>query len=135
MAEKFGKDEGAVFNMAISTLQSVRELLNDYARLSTMIEDPINNTYRKYKMAKQIYLLAVPLINDDAAKKEITAELDRLGKCFINVSSGMGGTRFGCYQNTDEEVDSVVCKIQETMQREKYFMPSKSDPKFGWKEG
>ena len=79
--------------------------------------------------------MSIPLINDSTAKKNIKKELKDLDKCFFNVKIGMGTNKFACYTDTEEKIDEIVSRVQEVLQKEKYFMPAKTDPRYGWKEG
>ena len=136
--EKRNPQEGsAPFNMAIATLMRVDKILQELAALSAM-QFPDYSVYcqTKLKMIRQLYLAAVPLINDVEGKKGLKKCLKKADSFFgTKVHPNTRKRSLTCDENTDEKLDIIVEFIQETLQKEKYFMPPKDDPRFSWRQG
>lgn len=123
----------APFNMAIATLMRINEILQNITQVSAMPLDPITISYTKYKMLQQLYLAAVPLIENVATKKKIKEEIFKMKSEFFIINH-RGQKKRNCYDNTEERIDSIIETILEALQIDKYFMPPKNDPRYSWKQ-
>jgi hypothetical protein len=122
--------ESAPFNMALATLQRVDNILQ-----KIMMADPYLSIFLKIKLTKQLYLASVPLITNKETKEELLKKVNDLNKLISTNYSNVKKKNIQVYQSNSELViENVIEDIEEALQADKYFMPPKSDPKFGWKE-
>lgn len=132
-------EEGSAFNMALATLERVNEILKEIT-LCSISTAPTQNAvwllFRKYKLVRQLYLASVPLINNDEAKKSLKNQIVKLKNQFKQTEDErVHKVNLIYLEDTDEKLDDVCEKIQEALQKEKYFMPSKADPRVSWRQG
>jgi len=127
---------GAPFNMALSTLESIRKLIDDISRISLgfsegggKIDEGVIQ-HVKYKMVKQLTIIAAPLLKPEQ-NKAIRKELDK-----INLEKMPNALKFieKFSPLVEHQLDDLNIFIQVELQKEKYFMPPKSDPRVGWKQ-
>jgi len=131
------RKEGAVFNMAIATLEKVHSLLMFYSEVSiTPRKNPSELIVNKFNIAKQLMIQTIPLL-----KKEDRAESkERFSK--IQLKPGWIENRYTqkqelSYYNpvTENELDDYIIFLQELLQEtHNYFMPSSKDARYGWKQ-
>lgn len=136
--EKDRRDEvSAPFNMALASLERINDLLIQLTIFSTNQKGDNNYfLYQKFKIIKQLYLTAVPLINDKVKKTALKKELDGLFNSFFHKVNLKGRRILACRDgDMDYKLDDLQEHIQEVLQTEKYFMPSKNDPKYSWGQG
>jgi hypothetical protein len=125
----------APFNMALATLQRVDNILQKIMECSIMMADPYLSIFLKIKLTKQLYLASVPLITNKETKEELLKKVNDLNKLISTNYSNVKKKNIQVYQSNSELViENVIEDIEEALQADKYFMPPKSDPKFGWKE-
>ncbi|MBA7491755.1 hypothetical protein ES702_02303 [subsurface metagenome] len=138
MENKKIDETGAVFNMAIKTLEGINDILSEISMCSSAVDPSIPYEiilYRKYKLIKQLFSRSIPLINDKKAKDDLKIRVKMLKFLFRNITDGRSHiTKLACSDNADEILDDAIQSIQETLQKEKYFMPQKFDPRYSWKE-
>lgn len=131
MENKEKIEESAPFNMALKTLERINDLLKEYNELSSQGFSFVLMCKMKCNKCKEIYLSSSALITKDKIKKEIKKALLELEKEF---TTRVNPNRIICNSNTENKIDNCVENIQDALQAEKYFMPPKGDPRFGWKE-
>ncbi len=143
------REEAAVFNMAIATLQRIDLILREIKLIS------VGNSMQAYgfemnmglaqhtklKLVKQLFIQSIPLFNPkqrDKQKKEIQGMIDKIQPPIIKHISRYSrrGHYFseGYSPDVEKQLDEVVIRIEEILQQEQYFMPPKSSPKHSWKE-
>ena len=132
----------APFNMAISTLQSVRNAIDLFASVSIGVDEsgnlvkPALIQATQHKIAQSILVVASPLleeIQNAKLKKEfekIQLQTKRQGyrdkpSEWVSVFSPL----------VEKQLNELVILVQMEMQDQKYFMPPKNDPRFGWGQG
>ena len=130
------KEVGAVFNMAIATLMRVNEILEQITQASIMPADYNTKCEIKYNLVRQLYSSSIPLITrseDKADLKNKMLELDKLFKVSYNQIQKVSAIQWN--RTADHQLDEFVYAVQEILQKDKYFMPPKDDPKHSWREG
>ncbi len=127
------EEESAVFNMALATLKRVDELLSYYSQISIDVQDNFSRVVLKIKQAKQIYLASVPLIRSANAKKILKESVNNLEILYVVKYNPVSRKNESSYkEDAEERIDHIVACIQETLQKDKYFMPTKTGG--SWKE-
>lgn len=128
------RDSSAPFNMALATLERVNDILRDISQISDSGLDPVTSNWVRYKKLKDLFQASIPLIPDKKTKEELRMEINGLIKLFGSSYNVVNRKRVAsCKMDTEDILNYTIDKVQESLQVEKYFMPSKSDPKFGWK--
>ena len=140
MEENFspeGSEGSAPFNMAIASLERVNSLLKEFKNLAVNgisvdgIQYQMNSAeiqLIKINLTRQLFIAAAPLLPE---KKRIELEKDiKKIKPFLRQSpqSSMWTPEFK--PDKDSEIDDGILKIVLALQKEKYFMPPKDDPRF-----
>ena len=138
----------APFNMALFTLEKIHNILKRIAEISTAMNFDGDimfslgqSQHMKYRLIRQLFIQSIPLFNkekkDKIQWKESMAQ--RIGN--IKLISGdkiknnqIVGKFQGFTQEIEDELDNITIDIQETLQDEGYFMPSRNDPKHSWKK-
>jgi len=136
------EETGAPFNMAIATLQRLSELLQEIKTISSDPEYPLEiRQSRKITLVKQFFIQATPLLPKEIIKECEKEILDLKPKIIKRVQQDgwLSSSAQTYYEaifdfNLDRILDEILIKIQSNLQKEKYFMPSKTDPKFSWRE-
>ena len=117
---------GAPFNMALSTLESIRKHIDAIAHISNVTADGKilslgEVQYAKLRMVEQLLVLVSPLLKKEQNKKIRDALKE------IKLEKGFSPL-------VEQNLNDLVILTQVEMQIEKYFMPPKSDPRVGWKQ-
>ena len=131
------RDEGsAPFNMALATLERVNDILKQISISSVTILDLNNRNYVKYKLLKELYQTSVPLIDNKDTKDNLRKKINKMPSDHFKkrVNQVTKSWKLICKTDTEDTIDELVEEIQEALQLSRYFMPSKHDPKFGWRE-
>lgn len=139
MEEKFtGEAEGsAPFNMAIASLERVNGLLKEFKNLAVngisvdKVQYQMNSAeiqLVKINLTRQLFIAASPLL-PDTSRNSLKKEIDKI-KPFLRQSpqSGLWIPEF--LPKKDSEIDEGILQIVLALQKEKYFMPPKDDPRF-----
>jgi len=120
----------APFNMALNTLESIRNWLDKIAELSIGIMggeriDPNEIVVIKHRMVKQLIMLSTPLL-----EKQFLAEIEEF---FSNIKITRGTFKTGEHWNrnvpvytqaVDYELDECVHGIEKALQESGHFMPA-----------
>lgn len=127
----------APFNMALTTLMEINEILKQITKVSILFEEGYTAgqiQHTKYRLVKALYVRSTPLLKKeqkellkpmiDQLKPLSIPEVNRRGKVMKQVE--------GYDPKFDEVLDNMIILIQEKLQDEGYFMPPKSDPRFSW---
>jgi hypothetical protein len=136
------EDGSAPFNIYMDTLKRLGEILRELRDTSSAIEITQDiKQQRKIALVKQFFLNAVPLLKDEIVfvyrdrvlgLKESTSRVANVG--YGGETKIMGNTLI--YDPKLEiELDQILLELQSVLQKEKYFMPPKHDPRFGWGQG
>ena len=130
------QEGSAPFNMALATLERVNNILREITEISVgEYGGNIQCFYAKLKLVKQLFLASIPLIDNKEEKDKLQKEIFKLNQMFgVKYDARSQKRRLTCYKEIDTELDYVIIKIQEVLQKEKYFMPPKNDPRFSWKQ-
>ena len=148
----YGKEEdrsSAPFNMALFTLEKIHNILKLIAYTSAGLTNeeargkdflyPGRAQHTKYRLVRQLFIQSIPLINHKKNPKYKEYMGKRIKKIkltvgnLINSQKQIVGITPGYSQSVDDELDNIMIEIQQKLQEEGYFMPPKSDPRFGWK--
>lgn len=120
----------APFNMALNTLESIRDWLDKIAELSIGFIggeriDPNEIIVIKHRMVKQLIMLATPLL-----EKQFLEEIeDFFSKIKVTKGTFKTGEHFHrnvpvYTQEIDYELDECVHGIEKALQESGHFMPS-----------
>lgn len=149
MTEENRKQEpGAVFNMAISTLEKIHNILRNIAMVSvgftidseeTTLMDPGKSQHIKYRLVNQLFIQSIPLIDSNKYEDWKNDMKDRIRRIVPRYGARYSDCKqVGSFEvfvpEIEFELDDIVIEIQEQLQKEGYFMPSKHDPKYGWRQ-
>lgn len=139
---------GAPFNMALATLEKVNNILKQIANVSVLfISDdqgsselsPGKAQHMKYRLVKQLFIQSVPLFDT----KKYEAFMHDILKDIRSIKLKYGNRyqnnriigKFEVFdQSVEDELDNITMDVQAELQKEGYFMPPKSDPRFSWKQ-
>lgn len=120
----------APFNMALNTLESIRNWLDKIAELSVGFAggeriDPNEMIVIKQRMVKQLIMLATPLL-EPKQLEDIQEDFSK-----IKLKTGRIKTRTGWNNNIpvfsieeDYALDECVMSIEKAMQETGHFMPT-----------
>jgi hypothetical protein len=129
----------APFNMAIDTLMRLGRILDKVTLvgIDPMLTQNLKQQTKVY-LVKQFFVQASPLLNPDVVVK-YTPTFNSLRPNERMIAT----TRSGIIKkkevkslfdwDLEEKLDKFLLDIQTELQNEKYFMPPKNDPRFGWK--
>jgi hypothetical protein len=129
----------APFNMGVSTLMRLDNILRQITELS--INDKIPPDLKqvmKIELVKQFYLDSVPLLKENIVRSyEWILEIKPKTVPHLRRDNSDTIKQIGVKPLFSPELDlklnKVLCDLQIELQKEKYFMPSKRDPKFSWR--
>lgn len=128
---------GAPFNFALDTLMRIAAILEEITKISInerSYPDITIAQYQKWKAVKQLYRMSVPLINKEEDRTKLKAQLNQI-KLTTVYDARLKEQRALIYsQEVDEELDEMVESTQLTLQKDKYFMPPRTDLRYGWKQ-
>jgi len=127
--------------MALDTLKRIGEILREIKDISGESGMPPEiKQSRKLNLTKQLFFQAVPLLPEDftEANKERILHLEEKKASIYSKRSG-NTSQFKSVTmiydlELEMELDKISIEIQQSLQKEKYFMPPKSDPRVGWKQ-
>lgn len=126
---------GAAFNMAIASLMRIHDILKLITKYSmssfntSLAPGPIQ--HMKYRLVRQLYVQSVPLMKPES-KKPIKDNLNKI-KLAREVTPTKQVTELYDHQ-VEMDLDDCICEIEEALQIQGYFMPPRSDPRYGWAE-
>ena len=131
--------EGAPFNMALDTLKRIGDILRDIKAVSTNPELSLGVAqYSKYRLTRQLFVQATPLIKDDTEKTKLAEKLAKIKLKWVKNINQITKRPINftpSYSDTvEEQLDALIVDIQGVLQKDKYFMPPKNDPRFGWSQ-
>ncbi len=118
----------APFNMALSTLEKLQNVLVELTRFSVS-----GNQNEKYRLTLQFHIQAIPIIFKKESMKrmeELKKKLRELRPSKIIYRDGYGNTTRiepNFVQELDFKLDDIIQEIQVLLQDEGYFMPPKED--------
>jgi hypothetical protein len=129
----------AVFNMGISTLMRIDQILKEITHVSAepMIPKEMKQAM-KINLVKELFVQSSPLLNEEVVNK-YQPQFNKLKPVESNIGYGRSGVikkreKKQIYsEELNTELDRLSLEIQRELQKEKYFMPPKSDPRSGWK--
>ena len=119
----------APFNMALNTLESIRDWIDNIAKLSIGIYggeriEPNEMIVIKHRMLKQLIMLASPLL-----EKEFLEEIEeyfksiKLARGRIRTDSGWSNNIPVYTEEIDYEIDYLVQGVELALQESGHFMP------------
>lgn len=132
--ETEGHGEPAAFNMAISTLMRVDNILKEITNLELKRLSPPQVSHSqghlqgvKRRLVRQLYLNAIPLIRKKdkpiIKKKLMVVKL----KLIPVMSGGKEINEIDFQQEIDDQLDEIIIDIQESLQAGGYLMPGRGD--------
>lgn len=136
------EQNSAPFNMALDTLKRLSDIFREFTQISMDLTIPDNlRQSKKISLVKSFFLNAAPLLQEDKVR-EFQPQVFSL-KCkevkVVSRTEGkedkVSGFRIMFDQELNDKVDNLILEISLALQKEKYFMPPKTDPRFGWKMG
>ena len=119
----------APFNMALNTLESIRDWIDNIAKLSIGIYgneriDPNEMIVIKHRMLKQLIMLAAPLLEKDFLEEiEEYFKTIKLKMGRIRTPSGWSNGIPVYNQEVDYEMDYLVQGVELALQESGHFMP------------
>ena len=124
----------APFNLALTTLMDIRQILREIRWVSTydMGQTPGQNQHTKWKLVKQLFIQSTPLLKDEK-QAEIKKNLDKISPKWIKkvdakyMYVGKSGFAERFDPGVDKALDEVTIQIQDALQAEGYFMPPHED--------
>lgn len=155
MADKFvpkRDDLSAPFNLALATLEKMHNILKLISLASSgYSHDEDGNLtgmsageaqHLKVKLVKQLFIQSIPLFDKNTNEWQdkmlnrirTIKPLFRTRYTFNGHKSIPSGIIEIYSQVIDDELDDITIEIQRELQQERYFMPSKADPRFSWGE-
>lgn len=119
----------APFNMALNTLESIRDWIDEIAKLSIGIIggiriDPNELIVIKHRMVKQLIMLATPLLESTFLEEiEEYFKTIKITKGRIKIN-GTWVSDVPIYTTTiDYELDELVQGVEKALQESGHFMP------------
>lgn len=153
--EKYSEDkqgQGAPFNLALATLEKLSNMTKSYYAVSTGFSIDNENIpamtkgqaqHQQYRILRQIFIQSVPLFDPkkhqiwkNETKKKIFSMSNKLkvGSKVDTIRNKTTGYYEAFNPELENELDEIFLEILEKLQEKGYFMPSKSDPRYGWKQ-
>jgi len=137
----YQRNEGsaAPFNMAISTLMRIDKILIDIVNLGANPNIPKNIKQSiKVSLVKELFSQSSALLPVEVVEKyrPVWESLEPYERDIGIGSSGIVRKQEKKIIYSPElelKLDQFALLIQRELQKEKYFMPPKSDPRVGWK--
>lgn len=138
MEQKKPFEEGsAPFNMALDTLRRLGTILENIKEINADISIPQAKAQEvKLNFIKSFYINATPLLNEKVIEKfKSVLELRPVEAIVLDsVTKRNKGKRKIFDYDLEVKLDKVLVDLQQALQKEKYFMPPKNDPRFSWKQ-
>lgn len=131
------ESSGAPFNFALATLMRINSIIELIGRVNLMGEE--RSQFIKLDLIKQLFIQSIPLINKQETKDALKKKIDDLKLPEPKKIFDLNGT-FVRYEVTfdskaEAALDKLEVDIQEALQAEgAYFMPTRSDPRYSWKQ-
>lgn len=149
----------AVFNMGISTLEKVHDILRAIIRVSAGLGS--DNTLEvlpygtaqhvKHRLIIQLFIQSAPLLNQKkgfkakltTVKNETMEWIDAMRDRIYNIELKWNKKEFddgrityseGYSAEIEKELNNITLDIQLKLQQEGYFMPRRDDARYAWKE-
>ena len=129
--DKTFSDTKAPFNMAISTLESLRSLLDEISKIErtpTFLMSDAEKQNIKIRLVKRFYTNSSPLLAEtvvDKYKEILDIKSPQYLMTNNKIPTGNKQIRFDF--ELDSKLDQYLINIQRELQRERYFMPPKRD--------
>jgi len=139
MEHKRGDETHAVFNMALSTLERLSDILREIRMLSTQffLASEVRQE-QKLELVKQFFLNSVPMLKVEQVKP-FQKRMNDFRMLRINLIQRKTGTTSSQKGNTtvfsqglELKLNDFLVDLQLSLQEQRYFMPSKKDPRFSW---
>lgn len=132
------KDQnGAPFNMAITTLQALAQILEDY---KVTLINPDLSAEEKQKICIDLvgvfFMRASPLLKQqirDTYYPQVQLLEMKVARVFKGSNHTYQGKREVYNDKTKKECDKILIDLQISLQEDGYFMPPKNDPRFAFK--
>lgn len=147
MAGPTSFEASAPFNFALGTLEKIHNILVKITNISALysIESDMSEAeaqHIKYNLVRQLFIQATPLYNKEKHKtwkSDTYKELKKIKEELKFVQQFNQGKLIGHRALFDpiinDKLDDITIEVQEKLQEEGYFMPSKKDPRFMFKQG
>jgi len=131
MGDDYGAQESkAPFNMAIATLMSLRQTLDQIRNIEGRIDFPPQERQRiKIELVKVFYVDSSPLIFDSATLEKYEYILDIEPTMFICVDKQTGNRtqRIKYSSELNKKLNKCLLKLQVELQKKKFYMPPRED--------
>ena len=133
--QKQGTDQSTVFNMGVSTLIGINSILEELAALALIYENNlVASQTTKIRLVKELLKRSAPLLGDDLDKfRSRILSLTPATTTNPHVSSTRNEIKVYS-RELELLLDNLIIDIQLALQSKHVFMPSKADPKHGWKQ-
>lgn len=122
------QNTAAPFNMAISTLESIREILREIKQVGMFQTGESQKL--KIELTKQLLLQSVPLLDPEtvALIKEKVLSLKPIEADEVNKFTGRFIRRKIIFDwDMDRKLNDFSLEIQQKLQKKNYFMPPRKD--------
>lgn len=135
-----GAGEGTVFNMAFATLIRLDGILQEINQIDSISSsDPIMAQSLKSNKIRSFFIQSSVLLPEPDVQKLRNNYLILQGKkTTISKMEGLGSSKQEIRRiyspEYELELDNLLLDLLLLLQKNKVFMPSKADPKFGWKQ-
>lgn len=123
-------DKQAPFNMALKTLESIREWIDKIAEISLGVNNgvvipPEDMVSFKHRMVKQLIILCTPLLEEEHLQ-EITEYFEniKLERGRIMKNNKWVNNVIIYSKRADDDLDECVMGIQKALQESGHFMPA-----------
>ena len=124
------EDNKAPFNFAIASLMRVHEILRDIKNISLNKEKLPNGIMqkKKLKLTRDLCVQCSPLIKNKEVRNELWDELKETKMVLKKVTQTMTPYIMPIFkQETEDQLDEIIMKIEDELQTSGYFMPDKSE--------
>ena len=131
MVEEFTSQESkAPFNMAIATLMSLRNTLDEMKTIERRYDLPATERQRmKIELTKRFYIDSCPLIMDTTIieKYKFILDLVPAEAVVVNRKNGKGKKRIVYSQELNKQMDIAILELQVELQKKNFYMSPRED--------
>ena len=131
--------ETAPFNAAVATLMRIDSIINQLGITSMAMAQGItpegNGLLMRFNLLQQLFIQSCPLLTekDEAELKPKVMNLLRPQRRRTTDNYGNITSNEIMYDSKlDMQINELEMEIENALQAEGYFMPSKADPKYSW---
>lgn len=131
MGDDYGAQESkAPFNMAIATLMSLRQTLDQIRNIEGRIDfRPEERQRIKIELVKRFYVDSSPLLFDQTIlkKHETILDIEPIMFICVNNQTGKRTQRIKYSFELNKKLDKCLLALQVELQKKKFYMPPRED--------